>query len=202
MPLTKDARDGMDALDGDERETLHALLQSRAVALPTETVWGLAARWDDPAAVETLYERKGREPGKPVQLLCSSAEAALAFVAPDDQPVARALSRFWPGPLTLVVRATGLPEWMAPGGSVGLRVPRCATTQRVLAALPGGAAAATSLNRSGETPAATFEEAAATSGGLADRVHPGPPAEGLASTVFIAAEKRVAREGAVRLPEI
>lgn len=192
----------MDALDDEERQTLQALLESRPVALPTETVWGLASRWDDPAAVEELYERKGREPGKPVQLLCSSAEAALAFVDPVDRAVAAALARFWPGPLTLVVRANGLPEWMAPGGSVGLRVPRCATTQRVLAALPGGSAAATSLNRSGEAPASSYQEALAAAGSLADRVHPGPPAEGLASTVFIATDRRVAREGAVRLPDL
>jgi L-threonylcarbamoyladenylate synthase len=200
--LTKDASGLGLSPSGEEALSVEALLSGRLVALPTETVWGLAARWDKEESVDLLYDRKGREPGKPVQLLCASRVAALAFVAAEDEEVAQALAIFWPGPLTLVVRAQSLPEWMAPAGSVGLRVPDQESTQRVLAALPGQAAAATSLNPAGGTPAVTEDEARATLGRLADRVHPGPNARGLASSVYIAAERRLAREGAITLPQI
>ncbi|HEX2863566.1 MAG TPA: L-threonylcarbamoyladenylate synthase [Deinococcales bacterium] len=202
MSLTENAKFDVPASQLEPEASVKVILAGKVVGLPTETVWGMACRWDDPKAVDEVYRRKGREPGKPLQLLCASVDAALAFVSPEDQAAARALSAVWPGPLTLVVRSRNLPAYMAPGGLVGLRVPQDAATQAVLAALPGQAAAATSLNPAGERPASTFEDARAYLGGLIDHLHPGGTAAGLASSVYLAAEHRLSREGAIPLARV
>ena len=73
------------------------------VAYPTETVYGLGADPYAPRAVESLLALKGREPARGLSLLVADL-AALARLAPELPPVARALAQqLWPGPLTLVV---------------------------------------------------------------------------------------------------
>lgn len=198
--LTEDAKPvvpGPHALGPEEGASVAVLVAGGLVGVPTETVWGLIARFDRRAAVQLVYRRKGREPGKPVQLLCADLAAALEHTGPLDRPALERLARFWPGPLTAVVRAAGLPDWMVSGGRVGLRVPDEPSVRAALGALPGRAAAATSLNFAGGEPARTPEDAARYLGSLADRLHPGAASAGLASSVLLVDERRLAREGAL-----
>lgn len=202
MSLTDNAKFDARAPEPEPEASIAAIVSGQLVGLPTETVWGLACRWHDRRSVEEVYRRKGREPGRPLQLLCADVDAALGLVAPEDRALTQALAGLWPGPLTLVVRSVSLPAFMAPGGRVGLRVPNNADTQAVLNGLKGRAAAATSLNAAGGVPARTFEEAGAHLGGLIDHLHPGGTAAGLASSVYLAAEHRLSREGAVTLSQV
>ena len=146
-----------------------ALGQLRAdglVAFPTETVWGLAARADSEAAVRRLRLWKGREENRPIALMVAAPEAlsALGFVSP---PAARTLiEAFWPGPLTLVLSCErSLARGIARGdGAVGVRCsshPVAAALARVAADAGLGPLTATSLNRSGQSPARTRQEAEA-----------------------------------------
>lgn len=127
-----------------------ALLKAgRLVAIPTETVYGLAADATNPAAIARIYETKGRPSHNPLIVHVGSLEQARQWAA-DWTPLAERLANhFWPGPLTLVVRvAPGLaPAVLAGGDTVGLRIPAHPTTGRLLAQC-GIPLAAPSANRS------------------------------------------------------
>ena len=129
---------------------VEAIRAGLLVAVPTETVYGIACALND-AAVDRLVEAKGRDVGKGITLLVDDlADAAGLVVA---SPAARRLAgRFWPGPLTMVVPLqpdVGLPHAVTGGTrAVGLRVPDQPFTRRLARAL--GPLPLTSANRSGE----------------------------------------------------
>ena len=128
-------------------------------AVPTETVYGLAANGLDAAAVEKIYAVKGRPENKPLSLLVSGAEA-LEEWGREVPPAAFALAkRFWPGPLTLVVRAAPeIPSAVRAGGdTVGLRCPDHPLTLDLLHAL-ALPLAAPSANPSGAPSPKTARE--------------------------------------------
>ena len=101
-PIVIDIRNAEDARDVVHR-AVQALAEGQLIALPTETVYGLAASACRADAVERLLKVKGRGPAQPLTLAIKSAEEAPDFV-PDMSPLARRLARrCWPGPVTLVV---------------------------------------------------------------------------------------------------
>lgn len=165
-----------------------ALRAGEVVLLPTETVYGLLVRADDPAAVERLRELKGRDQ-KPFAIFVPDLAAAEAS-ATVPAPARRLAERYWPGPLTLVLDPTS-PEAAAlagaPDGSLGYRVPGLEFTRAVVAAA-GVPVFATSANLSGEPPQADCAAALAALGerasdvGLA--VDGGPASLGVPSTVL------------------
>lgn len=104
------------------------LLREGLVALvPTETVVGLVA---SEAGLSRLHEIKGRDPAKPIALLCPSTESAFALAARIPHLARKLAELFWPGPLTLVLDRPG-------GGTVGVRVPDHPTVKELLAAQEG-----------------------------------------------------------------
>ncbi len=157
-PVVIDLRNADDLRDVVHR-TVQALAEGELVALPTETVYGLAASALDEKAVARLLEAKGRRDGKPLTLALKSAEEARDYV-PDMCPLARRLARrCWPGPVTLVMPdkhpeslVRHLPakvrQAVSPDGTVGLRVPGHPVVLEVLRML-AGPLALTSANRSG-----------------------------------------------------
>lgn len=136
----------------DTRDVVHqavaAFSEGKIVALPTETVYGLAASALNADSVKRLGEIKGRESDKPFAFAIKSYEDALDYV-PDMSPLARRLARrCWPGPVTLVLPDSHpdsvlrrLPESVqqaaVPTGTVGLRVPAHTITQQILRLLAG-----------------------------------------------------------------
>lgn len=145
-------------------EVASALARGEVVAIPTETVYGLAARAGDPAAVERMAALKGRPSGQPFQLLVEPVEAVLPLLA--EAGTLDRVRALWPGPLTAVVRArpgSGLAV-VTEEGTVGVRQPDDALARAVIAAA-GGVIAATSANRSGETPATSAAEVVRDFGG-------------------------------------
>jgi L-threonylcarbamoyladenylate synthase len=155
------------------------------VAFPTETVYGLGAAARDAEAVARVFTAKGRPADNPLIVHIADA-AGLADLAADVPPAVRDLAaRFWPGPLTLVVRARpGLPR-VTTGGldSVAVRVPGHPVALALLRAA-GVPVAAPSANRSGRPSPTTAAHVLAD---LADRVDVvldgGPTAIGVESTV-------------------
>lgn len=84
-------------------EAARLLAEGRLVALPTETVYGLAARADDDAAVAQIFSTKGRPADHPL-IVHIAEEADAALFCPALPPLAQKLvEAFWPGPLTVVV---------------------------------------------------------------------------------------------------
>ncbi len=134
----------------DIRAAGELLRQGRLVAFPTETVYGLGARADDPAAVQALCAVKNRPPEKKFTILIADPHHCRRYAPPLSAPAAALAEAFWPGPLTLVV-----PDGRA--GEVALRCPDCGPTRRMLRAA-GVPVAAPSANLSGKPPARNAAE--------------------------------------------
>ena len=171
------------------------------VVLPTDTVYGVAAAADRLAAVERIYAIKGRDRGKPLQVLLADA-GQVAGVAGVLSPLAmRAVAGLLPGGVTLVVkRGESIPREVVAGGeTVGVRVPDHPVVRALVAAL-GRPLAATSANRSGEPSPRDAQEALAALGDAVDLVLDGGPCPvGRESTVIdlTGETPRVLRWGAV-----
>lgn len=182
----------------DLRDVVHrvvqALVEGQIVAVPTETVYGLAVSACNGEAVQRLAEVKERRAEAPFALAIKGAEEAEDYV-PDWGPTARRIARrAWPGPVTLVVDAEHpdglmrqLPEqtrqYVAPAGTVGLRTPANRVLQDVLRMI-AGPIALTSANRAGQPEAKTAEEVvAAFDDEIALILNDGPAHYGQASTV-------------------
>lgn len=181
-----------------------ALLRAgELAAVPTETVYGLAGNGLDARAVEAIYEVKGRPQVKPLSLIVPGAEAMERYCE-DVPPQAHALAgRFWPGPLTIVLKAgKGVPEIVRAGGeTLGLRCPDHPMTLELLrlAQIPF---AAPSANPSGApSPRTAREVLDYFDGRIAAVVDGGACGIGRESTILDMSERpyRVLRRGA--LPE-
>lgn len=129
------------------------------VAVPTETVYGLAGNGLDPSAVSEIYEVKGRPSIKPLSLMIPCKEDMIRYCDPVPSDAFFLADRFWPGPLTIVLQSRdSVPEIVRAGGTtVGLRCPDSDPTLRALreAEVPF---AAPSANPSGESSPVTPEE--------------------------------------------
>ncbi len=213
-PLVIDIRSAEDTRDVVHR-AVQALAEGRLVALPTETVYGLAASALDEQAVKRLIAVKNRPEGQPLTLAVKSADDALDYV-PDLSLLGRRLARrCWPGPVTLVcddrhpdslIRqlAPSVRQAVAPTGTVGLRVPAHQTVIDVLRMM-AGPIALTSANRSGHADAVTAEEVVAALGDQVDLViNDGRSRLGQASTVVAVGrhDLKVLRHGVVSEPTL
>ncbi len=123
------------------------LRKGGVVALPTDTFYGLAVDPVNLRAVEQIYQIKTRQKHKPLSLLIASVAQAYELARDTDPFVDKLADRFWPGPLTLIVRAgTKLPlRSTANTGNVALRVPDAAIPRAVVERL-GLPITATSAN--------------------------------------------------------
>ncbi len=176
------------------------------VAYPTETFYGLGADAMNPAAVDRVFAAKGRDFRSPVGLVIGRLEDLDPLVAEIPAAGRRLVDAFWPGPLTLVFRASTLilPRLTAGTGKIGIRLSGLPAA-RALAAALGGPLTATSANRSGERECNTAGEVLGQLGGVIDAVADGgATAGGLGSTfVDVSGEIPVIlRRGAIAEEEI
>ncbi|MBI4591150.1 MAG: threonylcarbamoyl-AMP synthase [Candidatus Rokubacteria bacterium] len=135
------------------------LLKSGLVAFPTETFYGLGANALDPEAVRRIYAVKGRPESKPILVLVASVEMAESLVKKVSATARDLMARYWPGPLTLVFKASpDLPVEVTAGtGTVGIRVPGHPVAFGLVRAA-GCPVTAPSANVSGEEAPTTAEE--------------------------------------------
>ena len=170
-------------------EAARVILEGQPVAVPTETVYGLAADATSGEAVARIYEAKGRPSFNPLIVHVSGLEQGCELGAFDEQAVALA-KEHWPGPLTLVVPlkpnapiaslvTAGLP-------TIGIRVPAHPVMQALLKAV-GRPLAAPSANASGSISPTRAEHVRASLGGRIPLILDGGPTErGLESTIVAA----------------
>ena len=195
--------------------TVEALSAGKVVAIPTETVYGLAASAFQPEAVKQVFAIKGRPANAPLAIAVKSLEDAIDFV-PNMSPVARRIARrSWPGPITIVhdidhadsvvhrldesVRAATIPN-----GTIGLRVPATDLAQQILR-LCAGPVVLTSANISGAEDPKTAQDVVDQLGDRVDLILDGGPCQfGKASTVVqvIGKQIKVLREGSVNLDSV
>ena len=160
-------------------EAAAVLSRGGLAAFPTETVYGLGARADDPRAVASLYAAKGRPSFNPlIAHVCDLAAAKRLGVFP---AVALSLAeKFWPGPLTLVVKSdgNGVCELARAGlATVAIRVPSHPLARALLGAVDFPIVAP-SANRSGHVSPTTAAHVAEDLSGRIDLILDGGPSEG------------------------
>jgi L-threonylcarbamoyladenylate synthase len=154
--------------------------------VPTETVYGLAARADSETGVAGIYRAKGRPDFNPLIVHVATLAMARALAVFDER-AERLASKFWPGPLTLVLPlrpgAPVVPAVTAGLPTIALRMPAHLETQALLADL-GLPLAAPSANRSGAVSPTSAEHVLAGLSGRIDAVlDAGLTAQGLESTI-------------------
>ena len=155
------------------------------VAFPTETVYGLGADAASAASVAKIYALKGRPADHPVIVHLAAAEQVDRWARNVGPAAQRLAARFWPGPLTLILRrAPGVLDAVTGGqDSVALRVPSHPMAQTLLAAF-GGGVAAPSANRFGRVSATTAAHVRAEFGAQVDLILDGGAcAVGIESTI-------------------
>ena len=176
------------------------------VAIPTETVYGLAADVANPDAIARVYAIKGRPADHPLIVHAHDVDALAGYVA-EITPALRALAaRFWPGPLTAVVaRGERTPRSVTGGqDTVAVRVPGHPLALAILAEF-GSAVAAPSANRYGRVSPTTAEHVRADLGVDVDAIVDGGPAQvGVESTIvdLTGAVPAVLRAGAITLSQL
>lgn len=185
-------------------DAIAAARDGALIVFPTDTVYGIGTRPDDPAATSRLFEAKRRPTGTALPILVDSVAGARMVARLDDR--AERLATLWPGALTMILpRAERSRPWALGGDSdtVGVRVPRHLLARALLAG--AGPLAVSSANRSGEPAARTCDELRSVFGELvAVYLCEDEPLVGTASTVvdLTGADVRVLRDGALDLRRI
>lgn len=171
---------------GDIARAVTILRAGGLVALPTETVYGLGADAADDQAVAHIFAAKGRPADHPLIVHIASAMEMPRWAREIPEAAWVLAARFWPGPLTLILkRASGVAE-VASGGldTIGLRVPDHPVAQALLHAF-GGGIAAPSANRFGcISPTCVDHVMAELNGRIEAVIDGGPCAVGLESTIL------------------
>jgi L-threonylcarbamoyladenylate synthase len=169
----------------DPNEAAVALRAGKVVALPTETVYGLAGNAFDPKAVAKIFAAKDRPEFDPLIVHVSSRDMLRTVVTEFPQPAQLLADRFWPGPLTMVLpKSVRVPELVTSGlPTVGVRWPAHPLMQQVLQ-LTGFPLAAPSANLFGRLSPTTVGHVLEQ---LGDRIElaldGGPCAVGVESTI-------------------
>lgn len=167
-------------------QAVQRLRDGRLVAFATETVYGLGADAGNPAAVARIFEAKGRPSTNPLIVHVTGASAARRYAAAWPAAAESLATRFWPGPLTLVLPRAGAiaPAVSAGRGTVALRAPRHPLAQQLLQAFDGPIAAP-SANRSTRVSPTTADHVRQELGDRVDLILDGGPcAVGIESTVL------------------
>lgn len=173
------------------------LRQGKLVAFPTETVYGLGVHLENPEAVQRLYEVKGRPKEKALTLAIWPPVDLAPFGVLLSPSARELMERFWPGPLTLLLRKEN-------GEKIGVRMPGHPIAQAVLAEA-GVPIGLPSANPSGAKPPCTAEEVLAYFEGKIDLVLDGGKTDlGTSSTMvdLTGDTWRVLREGTISKQEI
>jgi L-threonylcarbamoyladenylate synthase len=186
-----------------EGPVLEAAMATRGgslIVFPTDTVYGIATRPDDPSATDRLFVAKGRPKDLALPILGVSLEELRSIAVFDDR-AKRLAGELWPGALTIVLpRSEASLDWNLGGDrtTVGVRVPRHSLAQAILSA--SGALATTSANKSGEPPARSCDDLQRAFGEQVEfYICQDEPLVGMASTVVDLAHgpARIVREGSV-----
>ncbi|MEX2276112.1 MAG: L-threonylcarbamoyladenylate synthase [Actinomycetota bacterium] len=181
-------------------DVARSALAGLLVVVPTDTVYGIAARPDDPTATRRIFEAKGRPRELMLPVLVPSIDAARTVAVFDDR-IERFVAQVWPGVVTVVLARTPISAGWDLGGdpeTIGVRVPDHAATLAVLERT--GPLAVSSANRSGEpTPTTAGGVATVFGDEVGAYLHDPVPASQMPSTVVDLAHgpARILRPGAL-----
>jgi L-threonylcarbamoyladenylate synthase len=182
------------------------IAEGGVVAIPTDTVYGIAASLSHPEALRRVFAIKHRDQSKPLPILVSSTDALARLIPDVDPDITLLLDAYWPGPLTVALDApAGMPgEVLAPNGSIGVRLPNHRLAIELIERA-GGVVACTSANISGRDPASTAEDVMTSIGSALDGIVKGGVAAGGVPSTVIRIENGVIwaiREGPIPIEHI
>jgi len=184
--------------------TMEILKAGRLVAFPTDTVYGVGALAFDGKAVESIYAAKDRPVEKAIPILIGDSDdlETVGMDIPDSAH--RLASRFWPGPLTILVpKRADLPEAVSATSTVGVRVPDHDVARTILRA--AGPMAVTSANISGKQSPVTAQEVYEQLAGRIELIIDGGKTPGGVPSTLVdctTPELKVLREGPITLEEL
>jgi len=187
-------------------EIVSILKGGGVIAYPTETFYGLGADAANASAVKRVFEIKGRSFNNPVPLIIGSTAEAPRLAAEIPEAARILMDKFWPGPLTLVFKASGhvLPLLTAGTGKIGIRLSGSAAA-RETARMLGRPITATSANISGAPECSSAEEVKAAIGDMLDAIADGGRTPGRTGSTILDVTVHppaVLREGAVSVQAI
>lgn len=176
------------------------------MAIPTDTLYGLAADVFDTAAIDRVFAIKGRSENMALPVLVNGWEQAQTILKDAPSQARRLTDRFWPGGLTLVGRkAKAVPDRLTAGGpTVAVRMPDHQVPIALINGL-GRPITGTSANISGGADISSLDELIALMGGLVGHiVRTGPAPAGTASTIvdITSGRPKLLREGAVAFESV
>jgi L-threonylcarbamoyladenylate synthase len=182
------------------RRVAAVIRRGGVVAIPTDTVYGLAANPFLPGVAERIFRIKRRPETRPILLLIDSMDRLEGLVESLPPVFRKIAAAFWPGPLTLVLHAsTSVPEAITAGtGTVAVRWPAAALPTALIRAA-GAPLTATSANLSGRRAAVTVGEVQRQLGGRVDCIVDGGRAPRLLSSTIVDLTNgyRIVRQGAI-----
>ena len=181
------------------------VLRGGVVAFPTDTIYGLGCSLFDVDAVEMLGRIKRRDPTHAFISLIPEPLQAWGLSAEIGPLAERLIQRYWPGPLSLILRASPLvpARLLGRGGTIALRCPKDTLCQQILEHI-GGPVVSSSANLSGEPPAESAAEVVAIFGNQLDLVLDGGPRRARPPTTLVdvsGARPRLLRRGALEVDE-
>jgi L-threonylcarbamoyladenylate synthase len=182
-------------------KAVQVLREGGVVAFPTETFYGLGADARNETAVEQIFRIKGRNFRNPVSVIVANESDVIPLVEEIPAAAKILMQVFWPGPLTLVFRASSsvLPRLTADTGKIGIRV-SSHPLARLLAGGLGGPLTATSANLSGEPECSSADAAIRALGELPGAVVDGGETQGGTGSTIVdvtLSPPRILREGAI-----
>jgi L-threonylcarbamoyladenylate synthase len=183
---------------------LEILKAGGLVAFPTDTVYGVGALAFDGEAVESIYAAKDRPVEKAIPVLIGDKDDLEKVGIHIPASAQKLASRFWPGPLTILVpKRANLPESVSATSTVGVRVPDHDVARALLRA--AGPMAVTSANISGGQSPVTAEEVYEQLGGRIELIIDGGKTPGGVPSTLVdctTLELKVLREGPVSLEDL
>ena len=183
-----------------------ALLSGQIVAFPTETVYGLGVCADNKDAIDNLYRVKQRSRDKKLSIMIARTEDITKYVKYIPSIAEKLISSFWPGPLTIIFKASQMVPNLITGdtGKVGIRIPGCPFTRKMIREV-GFPMVGTSANLSGKPGAMEIKPIQQDFGDRVDlyldvgRLDPGEPS----TVVDLTGEKLVVvREGMIGMDQL
>ncbi|HXZ82842.1 MAG TPA: L-threonylcarbamoyladenylate synthase [Acidimicrobiales bacterium] len=185
-------------------DLVRALERGEVVGLPTDTVYGLAARLSQPTAVDLLFHLKGRPRDLAIPVLVADLAQAEDVAGGADPRLTVLADHFWPGALTVALRRgrDTEPDLGGDPATVGVRSPDDDVIRALCRRV--GPLAVTSANRHGDPPARTAVELRSTFDADVGTVLDGGVRDGQPSTVvsIVEATPRCVREGAIPFAEV
>jgi L-threonylcarbamoyladenylate synthase len=188
--------------DPQLKEAARLLSLGKIIIYPTDTLYGIGAAIGHQTGIQKIFQIKKRERDKPILILIEKPDDLAPLVQGVTQAAREVIKRYWPGPLTMIFKASKAVSPLLTGnsGTVGIRCPASETVQRLLA-LTRSPLTATSANLSDQPPVRDAKEAEAVFGNQVDLILDGGFLDSEPSTIVdVTGEKPILiRQGKLKL---